>query len=169
MATQANINVLDGKRLVWLRLWWQSRHCLWLALPTLLDIKGFSFKLGLNMVSPLLDWLSETPGLIQILIFPSRQTVRTDSCVNITPERGSVCTRWATSGEIFGTSRMLGAGCSVPTGSALSQWDDWLPVLYVGEPPGGHRRKGTTISSISRSHRSNCVSCTRREKYKHHN
>jgi hypothetical protein len=70
-----------------------------------------------------------------------------------------VWTRWANTGESFGTSRMLGAGCRVPTGITLSQCEDWLPVLKVGDPPGGHLRNGTTISSISRSHRSNCVSC----------
>jgi len=31
---------------------------------------------------------------------------------------------------------MLGAGCKVTTVEALSQWDDWLPVLYLGDPPG---------------------------------
>jgi hypothetical protein len=126
----------------------------------LLDNNGFSFKLVLGMVSELPDWLSKAPGLIQIFTWPSLQTVRTHSCVNTKPERGSVWTRWATTGESFGTSRMLGAGCRVPTGITLSQWEDWLPVLKVGDPPGGgHLRNGTTISSISRSHKSNCVSC----------
>lgn len=46
--------------------------------------------LVLEAVSVLFDWLSPTPGLIQIFMCPSRDTVRTDSWVNIKPESGSV-------------------------------------------------------------------------------
>ncbi|OEL19452.1 hypothetical protein BAE44_0019531, partial [Dichanthelium oligosanthes] len=48
--------------------------------------------------------------LAQILIRPSRQMVRIDSLVKTKPDRGSACTRWATRGESFGTSRILGEG-----------------------------------------------------------
>ncbi|KAG5584379.1 hypothetical protein H5410_044813 [Solanum commersonii] len=43
------------------------------------DNDVFSFKLVLNKESELLDWFSPKPGLIQILMCPSRQTVSTDS------------------------------------------------------------------------------------------
>lgn len=135
-------------------------------MPTLPDNSGLSFKLVLNTVSELLVWLSPWPGLIQIFACPSRQTVTMDSLVNIKPERGSACTRWTTTGESFGTSRMLGAGWRVPTGQMLSQWEDWLPLLNVGDPPGGHRRKGTTISSITKSHKSNWVSWKKKKETK---
>lgn len=119
---------------------------------------SFSFKLELGRGFELLV-CSECPGLNQIFTCPSRHAVRTDSSININPDRGSECTRCGTSGESFGTSLMLGAGWRVPTVTALSQCDDWLPALNVGDPPGGHRRSGTTISSIEKSHRINCVSC----------
>lgn len=125
-------------------------------MPTFADDKG-----GLSLLereSEPLDWLSAEPGLIQILTYPSRQAVTTDSRVNIKPERGSGWTLWQIRGESLGTTRMLGAGWRVPTPQLVSQWADWLPLLIVGDPPGG-RRIGTTISSISRSHKSNCASC----------
>ena len=114
--------------------------------------------LELTRGSELLDWVSED-GLIQIFTCPSRHAVRIDSWVNIMPDKGSVWTRWATTGESLGTSLMHGAGWRVPNGVMLSQWADWLPALNVGDPPGGQRRRGTTISSIDKSHKSNCVSC----------
>jgi hypothetical protein len=47
-------------------------------------------------------------GLAQILTIPSRHIVRIDSLVNSRPDRGSTCTRCATRGESFGTSRIRG-------------------------------------------------------------
>lgn len=102
-------------------------------------------------------------GRVQIFIWPSLQAVMTDSWVKINPESGSVWTRWTTTGESSGTSRMHGAGWRVPIGTTLSQWAEWLPALQVGDPPGG-LRSGTTISSIYRSHSSNCVSCSAQAK-----
>lgn len=97
-------------------------------------------------------------GLAHILISPSRHMVRIDSLVNSSPERGSTCTRCATRGESFGTSRIRGEGWRTPVGGhALSQCAEGLPLLNVGEPPEGWRR-GTAISSSARSQRSNCVS-----------
>lgn len=87
-------------------------YCLKLKLPTMLEDSGdLSFELPLKVASSeIFDWLSAIPGLIQIFTYPSRQTVTTDSLVNIKPERGSTCTRCATTGESFGTSRVLGVG-----------------------------------------------------------
>jgi hypothetical protein len=96
-------------------------------------------------------------GLTQILIWPSRQIVTTDSFVKTKPERGSTWTRCATTGESFGTSRMLGAGKRVPFGVMLSQCADGDLLLKVGDPPEGWRN-GTAISSMAKSHRRSCVS-----------
>ena len=97
-------------------------------------------------------------GRAQILISPSRHIVRIDSLVNSTPDRGSTCTRCATRGESFGTSRIRGEGWRTPVGGhALSQCAEGLPLLNVGEPPEGWRR-GTAISSNARSQRSSWVS-----------
>jgi|APAra0007618257_1042622.scaffolds.fasta_scaffold01701_1 hypothetical protein len=43
-----------------------------------------------GFASELLVWVSDSLGRVQIFIWPSRQAVTTDSCVNIKPERGSV-------------------------------------------------------------------------------
>jgi hypothetical protein len=75
------------------------------------DVIALSFGTGLPKTnSKEFDcWLfSLWSGLAQILMRPSRQIVRIDSLVNTRPERGSACTRWATRGESFGTSRILG-------------------------------------------------------------
>lgn len=97
-------------------------------------------------------------GRAQILISPSRHIVTIDSLVNSKPDRGSTCTRCATRGESFGTSRIRGEGCRTPAGGhALSHCADGLPLLNVGEPPDGWRR-GTAISSNARSQRSSWVS-----------
>ena len=130
--------------------------------PTLLeDVITLSFGTGLPKTnSEEFDcWLfSLWSGLAQILMRPSRQMVRIDSLVNTRPERGSACTRWATSGDSFGTSRILGEGWRTPVGGqALSQCADGLPPLNVGEALEGWR-SGTTISSSARSHRSSWVS-----------
>lgn len=96
-------------------------------------------------------------GLTQILIWPSRQIVKTDSFVKTRPERGSTWTRCARTGESLGTLRMLGAGKRVPFGVMLSQCADGDPLLKVGDPPA-RGRSGTAISSMAKSHRRSRVS-----------
>lgn len=125
------------------------------------DVITLSFEVALpkNCSEASVCWLfSLLLGLAQILISPSRHMVRIDSLVNSRPERGSTCTRWATRGESFGTSRIRGEGWRTPVGGhALSQCVEGLPLLNVGEPAEGWRR-GTESSSIARSQRSSRVS-----------
>jgi hypothetical protein len=105
--------------------------------PALLeDVITLSFGTGLpRMNSEEFDcWLfSLWSGLAQILMRPSRQMVRIDSLVNTRPERGSACTRWATRGESFGTSRILGEGWRTPVGGQAFSQCAGLPPLNVGE------------------------------------
>lgn len=130
-------------------------------LALLEDVIALSFETGLpkRNSEEFGCWLfSLWSGLAQILMRPSRQMVRIDSLVNTRPERGSACTRWATRGESFGTSRILGEGWRTPVGGhALSQCAEGLPPLNVGEALEGWR-SGTTISSSAKSHSSNWVS-----------
>lgn len=139
-----------------------AEDCLKLEPVALFEVViTLSFETGLPKTnSEEFDWwlFSFWSGLTQILISPSRQIVRIDSLVNTRPESGSTCTRWATRGESFGTSRILGEGWRTPVGRhALSQCAEGLPLLKVGEPLEGCR-SGTAISSNARSHRSSCVS-----------
>lgn len=74
-----------------------SNHCFKLEPPILLlsdpllSLGKLELKSAIaGFASELLDWDSEALGLVQIFIWPSRQAVTTDSCVNIRPESGSV-------------------------------------------------------------------------------